>query len=52
VNLTVFNGPPRCHQCLAGYLTAKDPLSFFIGLDAAKDVDLDRFKIEKVDQEI
>jgi len=49
VNLAVFNGPPRCHQRLAGHLTAKDPLSFLIGLDATKDVDLDWFEIEKVD---
>jgi hypothetical protein len=40
------------HEGLGGYLTAEDTLAFFVGLGSTKDVDLNVFEVEKVDEKI
>lgn len=44
------DGARRSDEGLAGYLAAEHPLTVFVGLHTAEDVDLDRFQVEQFDQ--
>jgi hypothetical protein len=52
VHSALVDGPPSGHQGLRGDLATEDSLTLFIGLGATKDVDLNSFKVEEVDEEI
>ena len=52
VHAAVLDGAARRHQRLAGHLPAEDALALLVGLGAAEDVDLDRFEVEEIDEEL
>ncbi len=50
--LSVFDGSPGRHQCLAGDLTAENALVFLVELGAPEDIDLNGLEVEQIDQEV
>jgi hypothetical protein len=50
VHLTGLDGAAGGNERLPRDLPAEDALPFFFGTDAAKDVDLELFEVEQIDQ--
>src|ERR1700728_2604324 len=48
----MLDGAARRHERLPRDLSAEDALALLVRLDAAKDVDLNRFEVEQPDEEL